>query len=180
MNKTSQRPMAIFYILGVLSACIVIYILLVFTGTMQMPWAPNNISGYWTTSDYIYLINDNDGDLFIRSARNTIGELKVGDTTNRINLEDSQFKGSGMRDHSKVTFRCLSRVSSEYSYSSHSQEVTAKLSSNNRLAGEVHTLSSFSVYGSSLTSKTNGSSSITNTFYAIKRDAKEIQQWLDK
>ena len=177
MNNSFQRPMAIFYILGVLSACIVIYIFLIFSGTMQMPFAPDNISGYWTTSDHIYLIDDNDGDLFIRCARNTMGELKVGDTTNKINFKDSQFKGSGLRDHSIVTFRCMSFASSEFSSSSYSQEVSAKLSRNNRLTGEVHTLSSFMVYASS---NKNSSSSRTNTFYAIKRNAKEIQQWLDE
>ena len=177
MNKYFHRPMAVFYALGVISASIVIYIILVFSGTMQAPWTPNDISGYWTTSDYIYLIDDNDGDLFVRCTWNPIGELKVGSLTNKISLKDSQFKGRGMRDHSIVTFRCMSFASSEFSSSSYSQEVSAKLSRNNRLTGEVHTLSSFMVYASS---NKNSSSSRTNTFYAIKRNAKEIQQWLDE
>ena len=184
MNKYFHRPMALFYALGVISACIVIYIILIFSGTMQAPWAPNDISGYWTTSDYIYLIDDNDGDLFVRCAWNSMGELKVGSSTNRIRLKNSEFKGSGLRDHSIVTFRCASSHANNFSSSSHSQEVRAKLSRNNRLTGVVHTWQSYTTYGSSnillVTSSRNSSSSSTNTFYAIKRSYKEIKQWLDE
>jgi|BioPla2DNA2_1021312.scaffolds.fasta_scaffold75214_3 hypothetical protein len=184
MNKYFHRPMAVFYALGVISASIVIYIILVFSGTMQAPWTPNDISGYWTTSDYIYLIDDNDGDLFVRCTWNPIGELKVGSLTNKISLKDSQFKGRGMRDHSIVTFRCSSSSGNNFSFSSHSQEVRAKLSRNNRLTGVVHTWRSYRTYGSTnilgVTSAENSSSSTTNTFYAVKRGDKEIQQWLDE
>lgn len=176
MNN-SLRPLSIFYILGALSACLVIFIALVFTGAIQLPWVSNNISGYWTSSDYIYLIDDKDGDLFVRSARNTIGEIKSGATTNRFNIEQSDFKGTGLRDNTKVTFRCASLVFGKLSSISHSQEINARLTINNRLTGFVHTtINSYSTP----TSSTDNSRSTTSTFYAIKRDAKEIQQWIDK